>query len=150
MTAIKNQMKLSFMSIPENVPLARVTVAAFASQLDFTLEDLEEIRVAVSEAVSNCIIHGYKNDPNYTVSIICTVFEDVLEISIEDQGVGIEDVSQAMQAAFSTESDRMGLGFTFMQSFMDKLNVESSLNKGTKVTMVKRPLDVAAAALEES
>lgn len=150
MTVIKNQMKLSIMSIPENVPLARVSVAAFASQLEFTLEDLEEIKVAVSEAVSNCIIHGYKNDPNYTVNIICTVYEDAMEISIEDEGVGIEDVSRAMQAAFSTEEDRMGLGFTFMQSFMDKLNVESAPNKGTKVTMVKRPLDVAAAALEEN
>lgn len=150
MTAIKNQMKLTFMSVPENVPLARVTVAAFAAQMEFTLEDLEEIRVAVSEAVSNCIIHGYKNDPNHSISIVCTVFEDVLEITVEDQGVGIEDVSRAMEAAFSTETDRMGLGFTFMQSFMDKLNVESALNKGTKVTMVKRPLDIAAAASEEN
>lgn len=147
---IKNQMKLTFMSVPENVPLARVTVAAFAAQLEFTLEDLEEIKVATSEAVSNCIIHGYQNDPNRSVSIICTVYTDALEISIEDEGVGIADVTKAMQPAYSTETDRMGLGFTFMQSFMDKLHVESQINKGTKVTMVKRPLDIAAATLEEN
>ncbi|HWI54238.1 MAG TPA: anti-sigma F factor [Desulfobacteria bacterium] len=150
MTAIKNQMKLSFMSIPENVPLARVTAAAFASQMDFTLEDLEEIRVAVSEAVSNSIIHGYRNDPNYTVNLICTVFDDALEIAVHDEGVGIEDISKAMQAAFSTESDRMGLGFTFMESFMEKLHVESEPHKGTRVTMVKRPQNVKVAALEEN
>lgn len=146
---IKNQMKLSFMSVPENVPLARVTVAAFAAQLEFTLEDLEEIKVAISEAVSNSIIHGYKNDPNQSVDVICTIYPETLEISVEDNGVGIENVAEAMQASFTTESERMGLGFTFMQSFMDKLNVESERNRGTKVTMVKRPLDIAAAASEE-
>lgn len=147
--SIKNQMKLTIMSIPENVPLARVTVAAFAAQLEFTLEDLEEIKVAVSEAVSNSIIHGYKNDPNQSVSVTCTIYPETLEISVEDNGVGIENVSEAMQPAFTTETERMGLGFTFMQSFMDKLNVESQPSKGTKVTMVKRPLDIAAAASEE-
>lgn len=147
--SIKNQMKLTFMSIPENVPLARVTVAAFAAQLEFTLEDLEEIKVAVSEAVSNSIIHGYKNDPNQSVSVICTIYPETFEISVEDNGVGIANVTEAMQPAFTTETERMGLGFTFMQSFMDKLNVESEPNRGTKVIMVKRPLDIAAAALEE-
>ena len=147
--SIKNQMKLTIMSIPENVPLARVTVAAFAAQLEFTLEDLEEIKVAVSEAVSNSIIHGYRNDQNQSVSVTCTIYPETLEISIEDNGVGIENVSEAMQPAFTTETDRMGLGFTFMQSFMDKLSVESEPNRGTKVTMVKRPLDIAAAASDE-
>lgn len=150
MNEIKNQMKLTFMSVPENVPLARITVATFASQLEFSIEDLEEIKVAASEAVSNCIIHGYKGDPNYSISIVCTIYLDLLEITVEDQGVGIADVSRAMQPAFSTEDDRMGLGFTFMQSFMDKLDVKSSINQGTKVTMVKRPMDVAAVALEEN
>ncbi len=147
---IKNQLKLSFMSIAENVALARVAVAAFAAQLDFTLEDIEEIKVAVSEAVSNCIIHGYENDPNRTVNIICTIYDDVLEILVEDEGKGIADISKALQPAFSTDPERMGLGFTFMQSFMDKVDVKSALNKGTTVTMLKRPQNAAAAVCEEN
>jgi len=142
-------MKLSFLAVPENVPLARVTVAAFAAQLEFTLEDIEEIKVATSEAVSNCIIHGYENDSNRTVSVICTNYGDTLEIVIEDQGKGIANISEALQPAFSTDPERMGLGFTFMQSFMDKLEVLSDLNKGTRVIMTKRPQDNAAAASEE-
>ncbi len=144
---IKNQLKLSFMSIPENVALARVAVAAFAAQLEFTLEDIEEIKVAVSEAVSNCIIHGYENDPNHTVNIVCTIYDDLLEILVEDEGKGIADVSKALQPAFSTDPERMGLGFTFMQSFMDKVDVKSALDRGTTVTMLKRP-DNAAVSVE--
>ncbi len=147
---IKNQMKLSFMSMPENLPLARVAAASFAAQLDFTLDDLEEIKVAVSEAVSNCMIHGYENDLNRTISITCSVFEDVLEMAVEDEGKGIADIVQAMQPAFSTDPERMGLGFTFMQSFMDKIDVQSTVNKGTRVIMSKRPQDAAAAASEEN
>jgi len=147
---IKNQIKLSFMSLPENLPLARVTIAAFASQLDFTLEDLDEIKVAVSEAVSNCIIHGYENDPNRTVSVVGTIQEDILEIIVEDDGKGIADIAKAIQPAYSTCPERMGLGFTFMHSFMDKVDVESAVNKGTRVTMSKRPQDHAASAAEEN
>lgn len=146
---IKNQIKLSLMSVPENVPLARVTVAAFAAQLEFTLEDLEDIKVAVSEAVSNCLIHGYEGDPNRTVNLICTIYDDILEITVDDEGKGIEDVDMALQPAYSTDPERMGLGFTFMQSFMDRLDVESTIEKGTRVTMSKRP-QLAAAASEKS
>lgn len=146
----KNQIKLSILSVPENVALARVTVAAFAAQLDFTLDDLEEIKVAVSEAVSNSIIHGYKNGTNHTVDVICSIIDDSLEIVVEDTGEGIANVEQAMQPAFSTESSRMGLGFTFMQSFMDNLNVKSEINKGTKVTMTKRPALVNAVETENN
>ena len=105
---IKNQMKLSFLSVPENLPLARVTAASFASQLDFTLEDLEDIKVAISEAVSNSIIHGYENDVNRVVSVVCTIYDDIFEITIEDEGKGIADISQAMQPAYSTDPERMG------------------------------------------
>lgn len=147
---IKNQIKLSFMSLPENLPLARVTVAAFAAQLDFTLEDLEEIKVAVSEAVSNCIIHGYENDPNHTVNVIATIYGDTLEITVEDDGKGIADITKALQPAYSTNPERMGLGFTFMQSFMDKVDVVSDVDKGTRVRMSKRPQNPAAAASEEN
>lgn len=147
---IKNQMKLSFLSVPENLPLARVTAASFAAQLDFTLEDLEDIKVAISEAVSNSIIHGYENDSNHTVSVVCTIYDDILEVTIEDEGKGIADISQAMEPAYSTDPERMGLGFTFMQSFMDRLDVQSNVNKGTRVVMTKRLHDNAAAALEEN
>lgn len=146
--ARNNQMKLSVLSIPENVPLARVAVAAFASQLEFTLEDLEEIKVAVSEAVSNSIIHGYKNCPDLHVDISCSITDDILEITVEDQGDGIQDIEQAMQPTFSTESARMGLGFTFMQSFMDDLQVESTVNSGTKVRMKKHPIHLTAVKAE--
>lgn len=147
---IKNQMKLSFLSVPENLPLARVTAASFASQLDFTLEDLEDIKVAISEAVSNSIIHGYENDVNRVVSVVCTIYDDIFEITIEDEGKGIADISQAMQPAYSTDPERMGLGFSFMQSFMDRLDVQSNVNKGTRVVMTKRLQNNAAAASEEN
>lgn len=134
---IQNQVKLVFLSLPENVALARVTVAAFAAQTEMNLEDLEEIKVATSEAVSNSIIHGYDNDPNKSVTIIATITENTLEISIADEGRGIPDVVQAMQPAYSTDPERMGLGFVFMQSFMDRVDVQSEVNKGTTVLLVK-------------
>ena len=136
---IVNQMKLEIMSIPENVALARVTVAAFASQIDYTLSDLDEIKVAVSEAISNAIIHGYSKDPNQIVSVVASIFNDQsLEIIIEDKGKGIENVEEAIQPAFTTDDERMGLGFVFMQSFMDELKVDSVVNQGTKIKMVKK------------
>lgn len=136
---ISNQIKLEIMSIPENVALARVTVASFAAQLDFTLIDLDEIKVAVSEAVSNAIIHGYENDPNQIVTMIITLYKNkTLEIIIEDTGKGIANIDQALQPSFSSDDERMGLGFVFMQSFMDNFQVDSKINQGTKVTMVKK------------
>ncbi len=146
---IRNQVKLSFMSVPENVPLARSAAGAFAAQMEFTLEDLEEIKIVVSEAVSNSIIHGYDNDPNRIVTLLCTIYEDaVLELVIEDEGKGIPDVPKAMETAFSTDPERMGLGFTFMQSFMETLKVESAVDKGTRVIMTKKPPRRVAASSE--
>jgi len=147
---ITNQIKLSIISLPENLPLARVTVAAFAAQLDFTLDEIEDIRVAVSEAVSNSLIHGYENDPNRIVNIVCTIYGDVLEITVEDEGKGIVDIFKAMQPAYSTDPERMGLGFTFMQSFMDKVEVQSAVDEGTKVTMRKEPQKAVTALAEEN
>jgi stage II sporulation protein AB (anti-sigma F factor) len=134
---VNNHAKLEFQSLPANVAFARVTVAAFASQLDFTLNDLEEIKVAVSEAVANAIVHGYENRTDGTVFISMSIGDLALELKIWDYGVGIPDVKKAMQLTYSTDPERMGLGFVFMQSFMDSLHVDSTPGKGTTVTMVK-------------
>jgi len=136
--SVNNQMKLEFLSLPENVALARVSIAAFAAQLDFTLTDLEEIKVAVSEGVSNSVIHGYGNRPDGIIRVVASISGDSLELLIEDDGKGIEDIPQALQPAFSTDPERMGLGFVFMQSFMDRFQVTSEPGRGTRVMMVKQ------------
>lgn len=135
---VKNQVKLEFLSVPENVAVARVTAAALAAQLDYTLSDLEDIKVAVSEAVSNAIIHGYSGRPDGKVSVIITLYAKQLEIVVEDFGKGIADLEQALQPAYSSDPERMGLGFVFMQSFMDEFKVKTESGKGTRVIMVKR------------
>jgi len=135
---ILNRCTLEFTSIPENVAFARVAVAAFASQLDYTLPELEEIKVAVSEAVGNAIIHGYRNRPDKIVRVNVTIYKEGLEIQVVDSGIGIADIDLAMQPAYSTDPERMGLGFVFMQSFSDRLQVDSSPGKGTTVTMFKQ------------
>ena len=134
---VKNSMLLEFLSLPENVGLARVAVAAFVAHEEVDLNDLEEIKVAVSEAVSNAIIHGYRGQPTGTVRVKAELTEEGLSIVVEDQGCGIPDVALAMQPAYSTDPERMGLGFAFMQSFMDRLEVISEVNKGTQVKMFK-------------
>jgi len=132
-----NLAKLEFKSLPANVAFARVTVATFASQLDFALNDLEEIKVAVSEAVANAIIHGYNNQPEGIIGLTMTIKDTTLELRVEDSGKGIADIKKAMQPSYSTDPERMGLGFVFMQSFMDSLHVESFPGKGTVVVMTK-------------
>lgn len=135
---VNNKIKLEFLSKGENVALARITVAALVSQLEITLSDLEEIKVAVSEAVSNAIIHGYQNNPEGIVTVIGTLDEHALVLEIIDQGVGILDIQKAMEPAYSTDPERTGLGFVFMQSFMDEVRVESQVNCGTKVVLTKQ------------
>ncbi len=134
---VANSMALEFLSLPENVGLARVAVAAFAAQVDMTLNELEEIKVAVSEAVSNAIIHGYGGAPRGTVRVAVERTQAGLVIIVEDKGCGIPDVALAMQPAYSTDPERMGLGFAFMQSFMDDLEVTSEVDRGTRVKMFK-------------
>jgi len=134
---IDNQMCLEFASLPENIALSRVVVASFAAQLDFTLNDLEEIKVAASEAVSNAIIHGYQNRPDRLVRLRATRKGRTLELSVEDDGVGIADIELATKPSYSTDPERMGLGFAFMKSFMDRVEVKSEVDKGTTVTMTK-------------
>jgi len=132
-----NHLELSFSSIAENVSIARMLIASIGAQLDLPLSDIEEIKVAVSEAVSNAIIHGYCKNPQGIVYLSVDIDKESLKIVVRDEGVGIPDIKQAMQPAYSTDPERMGLGFVFMQSFMDELHVESTVNEGTTVTMVK-------------
>lgn len=132
---VVNKMYMEFLSLPENVSLARVAVASFVAQRDLTISELEEIKVAVSESVSNAIIHGYKQQKDRIVRITATMFEKELEIVVEDEGDGIENVERAMQPAFSTDPERMGLGFVFIKSFMSDVKVHTSPGKGTSVIM---------------
>lgn len=132
-----NKLSLTFSSLPENVTIARMLASTLGAQLDLPLNELEELKVAVSEAVSNAIIHGYGNSPNYFVTLELEASPEKIIIQVIDKGCGISDIKQAMQASFSTDPERMGLGFIFMQSFMDDLKVESEINNGTKVVMVK-------------
>ncbi|WP_131918547.1 anti-sigma F factor [Heliophilum fasciatum] len=128
---------MEFMSLPENVALARVVVATMLAGMDCTLSDLDDVKVAVSEAVSNAILHGYQNRPHGRVYLMVAVDENGLEIVVEDYGRGIADVAQAMTPSFSTLPERMGLGFAFMQSLMDRLEVDSQVGRGTRVTLFK-------------
>lgn len=136
----KNQMTLEFLSLPENEGFARVAVSAFAVQLDPTIDVLADIKTAVSEAVTNAIVHGYEDGPG-TVIIHTELSENgLLKIRVEDQGKGIEDIEQAMQPFFTTqpEKERSGMGFSVMQTFMDRVTVDSQPGRGTVVSMEKR------------
>ena len=139
-TAMKpvNEMSLSFPSCSANEGFARAAVASFAAQLDPTIEELSDIKTAVSEAVTNCIVHAYKESIG-TVYISAKFFENgKIVIRIRDKGCGIENVQQAMEPLFTTGGEeRAGLGFAVMQSFMDKISVKSQKEKGTTVTLQK-------------
>ena len=134
-----NYMILEFPSKSSNEAFARSAVACFAAQMDPTLEELGDIRTAVSEAVTNCIVHAYP-DKLGTITLRCRILKDnVLDIVIKDKGVGIPDVEQARRPSFTTGgAERSGMGFTIMESFMDTLKVRSRPGKGTVVTMRKR------------
>lgn len=135
----KNEMVLEFDSISENEAFARVVVAAFAAQLDPTLEEIADIKTAVSEAVTNAIIHGYENGEG-KIKLHCIIEEDCLKVEITDFGVGIENIEQAKEPMYTTrpEWERSGMGFTFMETFMDHLIVESKPSEGTNIYMDKR------------
>ncbi len=130
-------MVLEIPSRPENVPLARLAVASFAAQMDFTVGELEEIKVAVSEAVTNSVLHAYEEPGR--VRITATRDGGRLVVEVADWGRGIQDVDRARQAPFTTRPERMGLGFAFMESFMDEVLVESRPGQGTAVRMTKTP-----------
>ncbi len=135
----KNKMQLEILSKSSNEAFARITVAAFAAQLDPTIEELSDIKTSVSEAVTNSIIHGYENKEGI-IRISAYIFEDIVRIEIADQGKGIEDIKIAKQPLYTTkpELERSGMGFTIMDNFMDSLKVESVVGMGTKVTMEKK------------
>lgn len=135
----ENEMKLEFISKSNNEAFARISVAAFVSQLDPTIEEISDIKTAVSEAVTNAIVHGYE-DKIGIVTIICKICENEVFIEISDNGKGIENIEMAKQPLYTTRPnlERSGMGFTIMESFMDELNVQSILGLGTKVTMKKK------------
>ena len=134
-----NFMTLEFPSKSANEAFARSAVACFASQMDPTLEELGDIRTAVSEAVTNCIVHAYPNGFG-TISVRCRILKDnVLDIVIKDKGVGIADIEQARRPMYTTGGDdRSGMGFTIMESFMTNFSVTSKLGKGTSVHMRRK------------
>ena len=136
---MRQEMKLEIDSIPSNESFARVTVAAFLTRMNPTMEEVADIKTAVSEAVTNAIIHGYENQI-HKIIIEAFIEGEKFTVSIQDFGVGIEDVKQAMEPMFTTRKDleRSGMGFVFMEAFMDEVLVDSQKNEGTKVTMTKK------------
>ncbi len=135
----KNEICLEFDAISENEGLARVVIAAFLSNIDPTVDEIEDVKMAVSEAVTNAIIHGYGEKGGRVVLRASLSTENELSVEISDRGVGIADVKQAMQPLFTTgaANERSGMGFSFMEAFMDRMQVESSVGKGTCVHMWK-------------
>lgn len=136
---MKNEMCLEFDSISANEAFARVTVAAFMTQMNPSMEEVADVKTAVSEAVTNAIIHGYEGEVHKIV-IRSRIDGEWLELSVEDRGVGIADVEKAMEPLYTTrpELERSGMGFLFMEAFMDEVKVESEPGKGTAVMMKKR------------
>jgi len=151
-----NEMELTFDAVSRSESFARIAVAAFAACLDPTIEEIDDIKTAVSEAVTNAIIHGYENFAGYgryrdklpcdtvvhpgKVSLGCRIEGDILHIRVRDEGKGIEDIERAMEPLYTTrpELDRSGMGFAFMEAFMDDLEVESAPGRGTTVRMQKK------------
>ncbi|WP_373892695.1 anti-sigma F factor [Virgibacillus natechei] len=137
---MKNEMFLEFSSVSQNEAFARVTVGAFITQLDPTMEELTEIKTVVSEAVTNSIIHGYNNEAHHTISISCQLLEDEIELTIKDNGIGIGNVDEALQPLYTSkpELERSGMGFTIIENFMDTVEVISHSGEGTTVNMTKQ------------
>ncbi len=137
---ILNEIKLNFPSLSENERFSRLVVSGFASQLDPQVDEISDIKTAVSEAVTNSIVHAYKNEIG-KIELLARIYEDnVIYIKIKDYGCGIPDIKKAMEPLFTTspEEERAGLGFAVMESFMDKLRVFSREGKGTSVILTKK------------
>lgn len=141
MNQIINTMTMQIPAKSENESFARAVVAAFCVGLNPTVDEISDIKTAVSEAVTNCVVHAYqkRQSNDDLITIECRLLDQVLEVSISDQGVGIPNIDQAMEPFYTTEPDneRSGMGFTVMQSFMDKVSVNNRIGGGTVVTMKK-------------
>jgi stage II sporulation protein AB (anti-sigma F factor) len=138
---IINEVKAVFPSKSVNESLARMIIAALCCQLDPTIDELADIKTAVSEAVTNCIVHGYENKSDGEIKLTARYFDNnIIQVSIKDKGKGIEDVKKAMQPMFTTDTsgERSGMGFSIMKSFMDKISVKSLPGKGATVTFEKK------------
>ena len=133
-----NKMNLKFLSLGENEGFARLAVASFCANLNLTIDDISDIKTAVSEAVTNCVVHGYPNTIG-EIEINCEIYKSSIKIEIIDSGVGIDNVDEAIKPFFTTkpEMERSGMGFTVMEGFMDKMEVTSEKGKGTKVLLIK-------------
>lgn len=134
-----NEMKVEFDAISTNEAFARVAVAAFMTPLNPTLEEIADVKTAVSEAVTNAIIHGYEQRKG-KINLHCWSEGQKLHIEVWDEGKGIADIPRAMEPLFTTkpEQERSGMGFSFMEAFMDKLQVQSQVGRGTRITMEKK------------
>ena len=137
--ANRNEMKIIFDARSVNESFARMAVTAFVAELNPTLDEIADIKTAVSEAVTNAIIHGYQS-PEQKVEVLCKICGQEVEITVSDKGIGICDVKKAMEPFYTTkpELERSGMGFAFMEAFMDKLEVESAPGQGTSVHMTKK------------
>lgn len=135
----KEWMKMQIESRSENEEFARVTVAVFMSRMDPTLEEINDVKTAVSEAVTNCVIHGYGNGEGI-IYIETGIEEDELSVLIRDEGRGIDNIEKAMEPMYTsdTSGERSGMGFSFMEAFMDRVEVESEPGRGTMVKMKKK------------
>ena len=135
----KEQLRMEIESLSKNEDFARVVVAVFISRMNPTLEELDDVKTAVSEAVTNAVIHGYQGKDGI-IYIEASVEGDELTVIVRDKGVGIRDVKQAMEPMFTSDTtgERSGMGFSFMEAFMDEVRVESAPDEGTTVTMKKR------------
>lgn len=136
----QNEVTLTLPSLSVNEGLARTFAGVFLSQMNPTLEEIADVKCAVSEAVTNCIVHAYKNSFGYIHMSMKILSERVIRIEIKDKGIGIPDIKEAMTPLFTTDADdeRSGMGFSIMESFMDKVSVKSTVGKGTKITMTKK------------
>lgn len=142
-----NYMRLEIPALSENESFARVAVGAFMARLNPTLEEISDVKTAVSEAVTNAVVHGYENRPG-VIEIRAEVSEDAITVEVEDRGRGIADVALALQPFFTSrpEHERSGMGFTVMRTFMDTLDVDSEVGRGTTVRMTKKLSPVPEAA----
>lgn len=138
--SFRNKMEIKFSAKSENEAFARITVAAFISQLDPIMEELTDIKTVVSEAVTNAIIHGYEGNTDNMIYLETEIQDQIVTIMIRDEGVGIDDIDKACEPLYTTkpEKERSGMGFTIMENFMDSMQITSEKGKGTTIKLVKK------------